>query len=295
MLLKACLLVLLWASNIQCFYVHRAVTGFGVPPVLTSLRPCMPCQRPSSSLKRSSKWVVCGKSAKTPRWMALESYPGEDLLRDRALVSTAWLQDNLDSVTILDVRGVVEKLPAEGDFVRTVYRPCKEQFLNGHIPGAEFVDWTADIVDPQSDVPVQLSPKDLFEAAMEEKGVSNDNTIVVYDNGKMLFATRLWWALTYYGHKNVRVLDGGWKRWCAEGRDVSSETDCPLKKYADFKASVDLPSLRCEASDMRAIIEKQSEACIIDARNAAQFTSRERRARRLGHEPFRLHESPSHE
>ncbi|EKX36289.1 hypothetical protein GUITHDRAFT_117517 [Guillardia theta CCMP2712] len=206
----------------------------------------------------------------------------EDVIRARALVSTDWLQEHLEEVTILDIRGEVEKLPAEADFVQTVYRPCKEDFLNGHIPGAEFVDWTADIVDPQSLVPVQLSPKDLFEAAMEERGVCNDNTVVVYDNGNMLFATRLWWALTYYGHKDVRILNGGWKRWCAEERDISVDTECPLKKYAEFNARVELPSLRCVASDMREVIKKTSDACIVDARNAAQFTSKERRAKRSG-------------
>ena len=83
--------------------------------------------------------------------------------------------------------------------------------------------------------------------------MSNDRTVVLYDSGRMLFATRLWWALTYFGHADVRLLDGGFERWASEGRATSADEPCPLKLYSTFTPFVHLPSLRADASEVRRV------------------------------------------
>ena len=168
--------------------------------------------------------------------------------RAGALVSTEWLQEQLDqensNLVVLDVRGKVGKRDLGGGRVDTSYEALGDDFLAAHIPGAVFVDWTRDIVDLENDTPVQLASLDVFAGAMEEKGVGTDKTVVIYDTGKMLFATRLWWALTIYGHEDVRILNGGWQRWTLEGRETESDcTTCPLKLHASFQAREAYPTV----------------------------------------------------
>src|SRR5439155_11556936 len=88
------------------------------------------------------------------------------------------------------------------------------------IPGAVFVDWTKDIVNLDDPVPAQIARPDAFSQAMGERGVGDETHVIAVDHMGGQFATRLWWALTYYGHERVSVLDGGWNRWVDEGRPV---------------------------------------------------------------------------
>ena len=60
-----------------------------------------------------------------------------------------------------------------------------------------------------------------MKAVMEEMGIGDDTLVVAYDNSGSLYSTRFWWVLSYYGHTNVKVLDGGWKKWVDEGRPLS--------------------------------------------------------------------------
>lgn len=150
------------------------------------------------------------------------------------LVTPAWLQTRIGNpeTVILDIRGEVAKgaVDSETTYQQTTYRGLKGDYVDAHIPGAIFVDWTSDIAGPdENGVPVQLLPRDALITSFEQHGVSLGKEVVVYDSGTHLFATRLWWALRLTGHSNVKILDGGWKRWLAEGRPVSVDSACPLK------------------------------------------------------------------
>src|SRR4029078_9381546 len=98
----------------------------------------------------------------------------------------------------------------------------------GHIPGAVYVDWTADIVDPDNPVKAQIAPPERFAAAMEERGIGDETDVVIVDHTGGTFATRLWWALKYYGHDRAAVLDGGYAKWVAGGgaTDRGSQAGC---------------------------------------------------------------------
>jgi thiosulfate/3-mercaptopyruvate sulfurtransferase len=77
------------------------------------------------------------------------------------------------------------------------------------------------------DDPIHVMKSELFAELMERLGVSDKTTVVVYDDFNGSFATRLWWILTYYGHPDVRVLNGGWQRWLDEGRPATYRENVP--------------------------------------------------------------------
>ena len=117
---------------------------------------------------------------------------------------------NDPDVRVVDMRGSVVTTQVAPGVEQADYRGARDEYLAAHIPGAVYVDWTTDIIDPDDPVPVQIAPPDRFAEAMAERGIGDDTLVVAVDHSGGQFATRLWWALTYYGHDQVRVLDGGW-------------------------------------------------------------------------------------
>jgi thiosulfate/3-mercaptopyruvate sulfurtransferase len=101
----------------------------------------------------------------------------------------------------------------------------RAQYLAGHVPGAVYVDLDTDLADPVGDGRRGRHPlpdPERFGAAMRRCGVSRDQTVVVYDDWQGAAATRAWWLLTYHGHPDVRVLDGGWSGYVAGGVPVDA-------------------------------------------------------------------------
>ena len=141
------------------------------------------------------------------------------------LVTTGWLAAHLedDNLRVVDIRGYVDKTDLGEGRQKAEYLAAREEYDEAHIPGAVYVDWTSDITDPDDPVSVQIAPPEIFAATMGSLGIGDDTHVVVYDHAGGQFATRLWWALTYYGHDIVSVLDGGWGKWTAEGRPTTDE------------------------------------------------------------------------
>ncbi len=91
-------------------------------------------------------------------------------------------------------------------------------YLAGHIPGAVFAGMIGDLSDPHHSVPDMLARPQQFAQVMSRLGIGHETLVVAYDNmGLPLGSARPWWALSYYGHEQVRVLDGGLRDWQAEG------------------------------------------------------------------------------
>ena len=146
------------------------------------------------------------------------------------LVTTDWLADTSRrrrTLRVVDIRGYVNKTDLGGGRQKAEYLAAREEYDEAHIPGAVYVDWTSDITDPDDPVPAQVAPPERFAELMGSLGIGDDTHVVVYDHAGGQFATRLWWALTYYGHDRVSVLDGGWKKWTAEGRPTTAEVPEP--------------------------------------------------------------------
>jgi thiosulfate/3-mercaptopyruvate sulfurtransferase len=184
------------------------------------------------------------------------------------LVTTDWLAEHLrdPDLRVVDIRGYVKKTPSGEGRQRAEYLGAREEYDEAHVPGAVYVDWTRDITDPDDSVPVQVASPERFAKVMASLGIGDDTRVVVYDHTGGQFATRLWWALTYYGHDQVYVLDGGWRKWTAEGRPTTREGS--IRASAAFTPRP-RPEWRMEAKDVLAASKRG--AFILDARDEAQY------------------------
>jgi thiosulfate/3-mercaptopyruvate sulfurtransferase len=204
------------------------------------------------------------------------------------LVDTAWLQDHLEDpdVRVVDIRGYVKKTDLGGGRQSAEYLPAREEYDGAHVPGAIFVDWTRDITDPDNPVPAQVAPPGRFADLMGSLGIGDGTHVVVYDHAGGQFATRLWWALTYYGYDRVSVLDGGWNKWTAEGRPTTTEVPTPAP--ATFTPQT-RPGWRREAEEVLSA-SRTGEALVLDARDEGQYTGAVTRGEgRAGHVPGARH------
>ena len=199
------------------------------------------------------------------------------------LVSAEWLANHLDDrlVQVVDIRGYVKTEDLGGGRQSAEYVGAHDEYLAGHIPGSVFVDWTFDIVDLDQEVKAQLAPASCFAGAMGERGIGDNSDVVVVDHTGGHFATRLWWALKYYGHDRVAVLDGGFNRWTDLGFPVTDVVPNVQKK--DFTTR-QRPSLVVGADELLSRIES-GESIIVDARDPDQYSGAVRRGARGGHVP----------
>ena len=203
------------------------------------------------------------------------------------IVTTEWLEDHLDdpAVRVVDIRGYVSTKPDGPGVEVATYRGAPEEYRAGHIPGAVSIDWTVDIVDLDDPIPAQIADAERFAAAMSERGIGDDTHVIAVDHQGGQFATRLWWALRYYGHDNVSVLDGGWNRWMEEDGPVS--TEAPQHPPATFTPKV-CPDWRATAEQVMARRD-ETGLVLIDARDLGQFNGTRRRGPRGGHIPGAIH------
>ena len=194
------------------------------------------------------------------------------------LVTTAWLERRLGEpgIRIVELRGKVLP-PTEPP---PHYFTDRAGYEKAHIPNAVFVDWQVDIVAPGSPSGDVAAPE-RFAALMGALGIGNDTTVVIYDNAASMFACRLRWALRYYGHEKVFILDGGWDKWLAEGRPVSAEI--PQVERAKFAPRVNT-GLKATKEEIMTGIEAGNMQ-LIDVRSPAEYAGAASRARHGGHIP----------
>lgn len=189
------------------------------------------------------------------------------------LVEPDWLAEHLDD-------------PA----VRVIDCAILEAYRRAHIPGAVHlpVHYYIKEDDPEgSDHGVLVMPPAQFEALMGKLGVGPDTLVVTYDDNNALVAARLWWVLTYYGHTNVKVLNGGWHRWLTENRPVTFHAT--RAKPATFQAT--------PHPEIYATVEMLKEQCsdptacqVLDARTDAEWDgTNDRGNKRSGHVPNAHH------
>jgi thiosulfate/3-mercaptopyruvate sulfurtransferase len=209
-------------------------------------------------------------------------------LRHGHLVETDWLCEHLDesNVRVVDMRGHVHVQTEPDGYQTARYVGAREEHEQGHIPGAVYLDWTHDIVDLRDPVPAQVAGPQKIATVLGQVGIGDDTLVIAYDNHPASqFATRLWWLLRYYGHDNARVLNGGWKKWLAEGRPTS--TEAPVHPPAIFTPA-QRPEMRATAEEVLSRLQDPATT-LIDARDEGQYTGAVRRGKHGGHIPGAIH------
>ena len=207
--------------------------------------------------------------------------------RNRFLVETTWLAEHLKDpdLRIVDMRGYVRTVEQDG-IQEAHYVDAREEYDQSHIPGAVYLDWTTDIVNPDDAVKAQIAPSEQFAQAMSNIGIGDQHIVVAYDaHPASQFATRLWWALKYYGHDKVVVLNGGLPKWNRE--QLPLDSDIPTYPQASF-TPVLRPDLRATAVDVLKLLGQPGIA-LIDARDQGQYAGQiVRKPGRAGHIPGAL-------
>jgi len=175
------------------------------------------------------------------------------------LVETAWLAAHLSDA---DVRIVDARWRGDGT--------SRELYQHGHLPGAIHLDWYHDLswTDARR-VRNLLLPPEPFAEVMEAVGIGDQTRVIAYAETDHSGAARLWWALRYYGHDQVAVLNGGWTRWVAEGRSVSSEV--PHLSPAKFTPRPFPPLLATATEIWQALHETDSLVRLVDMRPLEQY------------------------
>ena len=191
------------------------------------------------------------------------------------VVSADWLEKNLGAPEF--------RIVDASWYLAAQNRNGAEEYAQGHIPGAVFFDQDA-IADHTSGLPHTIPSPEFFAAEVGKLGISDTDTIVVYDGPGTMAAPRVWWLFRLMGAEKVYVLDGGFDGWKAERRPV--ETDLPEPKPATFRARFD-SAMVTTLEQMKEVVATGSRQ-IADARSAGRFAGTDPEPRaglRSGHMP----------
>ncbi|MEZ5815759.1 MAG: 3-mercaptopyruvate sulfurtransferase [Hyphomicrobiaceae bacterium] len=175
------------------------------------------------------------------------------------IVETEWLARHLESPDIVILDGSTH-LPTSG-------RNARQEYAATHIPGAYFFD-IDEVADKKNPLPHMLPSTVQFASQVKAMGIGDGTRIVVYDVEGLYSAARVWWMFRTMGHDDVAVLNGGLKKWKAEGRPVTDEPS-PRRQPRHFTPRANAALVR-DADDVKALIGHPSVQ-IVDARAAGRF------------------------
>ena len=192
--------------------------------------------------------------------------------RENVLVSAEWAEQNLDAEGVVFVE--VDEDTAAYD--------------TGHIPGAIKIDWKQDLQDP---VRRDFVDREGFEKLLSAKGISNDNTVILYGGNNNWFAAYAYWYFKLYGHADVKLLDGGRKKWELDGRPLDKQE--VQRAGTSYTASEPDTSLRAFRREVEDSIGKKN---YVDVRSPDEFSGKlaapahlpQEQAQRPGHIPGAL-------
>ena len=189
--------------------------------------------------------------------------------RENSLVSAEWVEQNLDNPKVVLV---------EVDEDTTSYD-------KGHIRGAIKLDWTTDL---QDQVRRDFVSKQQFEALLSSKGIGNDDTVVLYGGNNNWFAAYAYWYFKLYGHQNVKLLDGGRKKWELDSRELTDEA--PSRAETSYTAKEQDHTIRAFRDET---VEAIGTKNLVDVRSPDEYAGRllapahlpQEQAQRAGHIP----------
>ncbi len=169
-----------------------------------------------------------------------------------SLVSTDWVEQNREKPNLAIVEVDVDT----------------KAYEEGHVPGAIGWNWQTQLCDT---VQRDIIGKNDLEALLSESGINNDTTIVLYGDNNNWFAAWAFWQLKIYGHKDVRIMNGGRTKWLAEGKELSQ--DVPTPRKTNYQAQDPDNSIRAFLNDVQDMFESGNTA-LVDVRSPDEFTGK---------------------
>jgi thiosulfate/3-mercaptopyruvate sulfurtransferase len=232
------------------------------------------------SMGRLLAWVVpglvlvlaaCGApTAQVANTDAAGGSTAGEYFRAGVLVDTAWVLEHLDnsSVRFLDLSKEAETFEA------------------GHLPGAQYVAMRTDLTNLNDPTEGQIVSRDGLSELLSGLGIAQDDTLVLYDDSDNVQAARAYWVLKYYQHEDVRIYNGGSKKWLADGQELTTEA----ASYAptEYVANAPDPDIRTTWDHVIASLD-DPETLFCDTRRTSEYIGVEVRADRGGHIPGAIH------
>jgi thiosulfate/3-mercaptopyruvate sulfurtransferase len=166
------------------------------------------------------------------------------------LVSTDWVAEHANDANVRVIEVDVDT----------------KAYEEGHVPGAIAWNWQAELCDT---LRRDIIPQDKFDQLMARSGIGNAHTAVIYGDNNNWFAAWAFWQMKIYGHKDVRIMNGGRKKWLSEGRELSMEE--PKVTPTTYRASKADLSLRAFLPQVQEA-QKQAKASMVDVRSPQEFT-----------------------
>ncbi len=166
------------------------------------------------------------------------------------LVTTEWVSEHVKDANVRVV---------EVDVDTSAYE-------QGHVPGAIGWNWSTELCDT---LVRDIIPPEKFDALMGKSGIGNDTTVVLYGDNNNWFAAWAFWQMKIYGHHDVRIMNGGRKKWLAESRPL--DTAKPAPAAASYKGASADTSLRAFLPEVQEAVKKGS-AALVDVRSPQEFS-----------------------
>jgi len=176
-----------------------------------------------------------------------------DYAHPEALVTTEWVASHANDPKIRLV---------EVDVDTSAYD-------QGHIAGAVGWNWQTQL---QDGIRRDLISKSDLENLLSRSGISNDTTVVLYGDNNNWFAAYAFWQLKYYGHKDVRLMNGGRKKWLEEKRQLT--TDAPSYSATKYTAAERDKSIRADRNDVGSLVDAKATGRLVDVRSVDEFTGK---------------------
>jgi thiosulfate/3-mercaptopyruvate sulfurtransferase len=176
----------------------------------------------------------------------------ETITKSKVVVTTEWAAGHLENTGVRYVEVDVNT----------------RSYDSGHIPGAIGWNWKTEL---QDQLRRTIASKEDFEALLSKSGISNDTTIILYGDNNNWFAAWAYWLLKYYGHDDVRILDGGRKKWETENRELTTETT--EVEPAEYKIGEINEEYRAFRDDVAETLGSQAHG-LVDVRSPDEFTGK---------------------